>query len=334
MMKHFNLTFFCLSVYTFSLLFSCTNNDHIDSQTEEKTEEQEEATNTEFKGFETAPSSDFITTGTVDVITESTVRYHVFNLTEKPYTVTMVETENHVVIIDLGPGTFAGSELKKYYDAIKKTGHVIITHNHSDHYSGADSFTSLKFYAQTDVATLLNDSSKFGGLYASTVIGVNASQIIGDLTFKFDKVSNTETGENGYIYNEKHKALFAGDLVYNLCHPFLREYTPNSGEDEIDNWITGLNILKDDFSEYNHIFVGHNGYRSDISTVINENIDYLENAQAIIKGIQNIAGNVKATNNQDVVDELIVLYPNYLEAGRDWSLPGAIGTRDPGASWF
>lgn len=162
----------------------------------------------------------------------------------------------------------------------------------------------------------------------------STNKVIGDLTFVFDKVSNAETGENGYIYIEEHKALFAGDLVYNLCHPFLREYTPKDGEDEIDNWIAGLNVLKSNFSEYNHMFVGHNGSRSDIGTSIDENIEYLQNSKGIIKGTQTLSSGSTATTHQEVIDELQLLYPNYLEAGLLWSLPGAIGPNDPGADWF
>ncbi|MBK8505486.1 MAG: hypothetical protein IPL46_26785 [Saprospiraceae bacterium] len=122
--------------------------------------------------------------------------------------------------------------------------------------------------------------------------------MIGDLTFAFDKVSNAETGENGYIYKVKHKIVFAEDLIYNLTHPYLREYTPNDGVDEIDNWVAGLNVLKSNFSDYNHLFVGHNGSRSDVGKVIEENIEYLQNAQGTINGTKTISGGGTATTQK------------------------------------
>lgn len=91
--------------------------------------------------------------------------------------------------------------------------------------------------------------------------------------------------------------------------------------------------MKNNFSDYNHIFVGHNGSRSDVGTVINENISYLQNAQGIIKGTQNIFGGGTATTQQDVIDELQVLYPNYKEGGLFLSLPNAFFPGDPGADW-
>lgn len=284
--------------------------------------------------FGTAPSSSIITTGTVNVITENAVRYHSINFDTAPYTVTIVETENTVVLVDLGPAPVFANELEIYVDAINKSGAVIITHNHGDHYGGAANFTDLDFYAESTVAAQLNNTADFTSMYPNSVIGVTGAEAIGDLTFVFDKVSNAETGENGYVYNEEHKAVFAGDLVYNLSHPYLREYTPNSGGDELDSWMAGLNVLKANFANYNHLFVGHNGSRSDVGTAIEENIEYLQNAQGIIKGKQTISGGGSASTHQEVIDELEVLYPTYLEAGLYLSLPDAFFPGDPGADWF
>lgn len=320
MMKYLKLKFIAIIIMAFTV-FSC-NNDDDDSNSQQVID------------FGTAPSSSIITTGSVNVITENTVRYHTINFDTAPYTVTIVETENNVVLVDLGPAPAFANELEAYVDAINKSGAVIITHNHGDHYGGAANFTDLDFYAESTVASQLNNTADFTSLYPNNVIAVSGSQEIGGLTFVFDKVSNAETGENGYIYNEEHKALFAGDLIYNLSHPYLREYTPNSGDDEIDNWIAGLNVLKAKFANYNHLFVGHNGSRFDVSTAIDENINYLQNAQGIIKGTKTITSGGAATTHQEVIDELEVLYPTYLEAGIYLSLPEAFFPGDPGADWF
>lgn len=320
MMKYLKLKFIAIIIMAFTV-FSC-NNDDDDSNSQQVID------------FGTAPSSSIITTGSVNVITENTVRYHTINFDTAPYTVTIVETENNVVLVDLGPAPTFANELEAYVDAINKSGAVIITHNHGDHYGGAANFTDLDFYAESTVASQLNNTADFTSLYPNNVIAVSGSQEIGGLTFVFDKVSNAETGENGYIYNEEHKALFAGDLIYNLSHPYLREYTPNSGDDEIDNWIAGLNVLKAKFANYNHLFVGHNGSRFDVSTAIDENINYLQNAQGIIKGTKTITSGGAATTHQEVIDELEVLYPTYLEAGIYLSLPEAFFPGDPGADWF
>lgn len=318
-MKHLKVIFGVIAIIAVTLFSSCKEDDNPQP---------------EVVDFEDAPSISLIKTGVVEVITENTVRYHTIDFDAAPYTVTIVETETNIVLVDLGPAPIFADELETYVDAINKPGAVIITHNHGDHYGGAGNFMDLDFYAESTVADQLNNTADFTSLYPNGVIGVNGTQTIGDLAFTFDKISNAETGENGYFYNEEHKIVFPGDLIYNLTHPYLREYSPKDGEDEIDNWVAGLNVLKSNFSDYNHIFVGHNGSRSDVGTVIDENIEYLQNAQGIIKGTQTISGGGTATTHQQVVDELQLLYPTYKEGGIFLSLPEAFFPGDSGADWF
>jgi len=322
MMKYLKFNVFFVGILMSILFVSCS-----------KDEENDQPITTVIE-FGEAPSAALITTGVVNVITENTVRYHTFDFAAAPYTVTVVETENNVVIVDLGPAPDFAVELEAYVDAIDKPGAIIITHNHGDHYGGAGNFSDLELFAESTVANQLNNSSEFTDLYGGNAVGVSGTQVIGDLTFTFDKVSNAETGENGYVYNEEHRVVFSGDLIYNLTHPYLREYTPNDGVDEVDNWVAGLNILKANFSDYNHLFVGHNGSRSDVGMVIEENINYLQTAQSIIKGTQSLSGGIMAGTQQQVVDELLQLYPSYKEGGLLLSLPDAFFPGDPGASWF
>ncbi|WP_339925245.1 MBL fold metallo-hydrolase [uncultured Cyclobacterium sp.] len=320
-MKYLRLNLWGMALIALALFTACDNDD-------------DKSPGIEMVDFGASPSSALISTGEVNVITENTVRYHTFNFDVAPYTVTLVETKNNIVIVDLGPAPVFADELKTYVDEINKPGAVIITHNHGDHYGGAGSFTDWDFYAETAVANQLNNTEDFTNVYSKNVIGISGNQTIGELEFTFNKVSNAETGENGYFFNEEHKILFPGDLVYNLTHIYLREYTPNDADDEIDNWVTGLNLLKAEFSNYNHLFVGHNDSRSDVAKVLEENIDYLMNAQALIKGSQQLTNGGYATSQQEVVDELQLLYPNYKVGGLMLSLPEAFFPGDPGADWF
>ncbi len=323
-MKNFQLKFFSLIILAITV-YACNDDDR---------RPKDDIPQIEVVDFGDAPSGLLITTGTVNVITENTVRYHTINFTTDTYTVTIVETENNIVIVDLGPAPNFATELEAYVDVINKTGAVIITYNHGDHYGGAENFTDLDFYAESTVAGQLNSTDDFTTLYPNAVTGVSGSQTIGDLEFAFDKVSNAETGENGYVYNPEHKILFSGDLVYNLAHPYLREYTPKDEVDEIDNWIAGLNALKTQFSDYNYLFVGHNDSRTDISTAIDENIAYLQDAQDLIKGTKTLTAGDAASISTEVIDELQLLYPNYLVGALLLSLPDAFFPGDPSADWF
>lgn len=118
-MKHLKLNFLFIALAAATLFVSCDSDD--------------DNAQTEVVDFGTAPSSALITTGTVNVITENTVRYHTINFGTTPYTVTVIETESNLVIVDLGPASTFADELETYVDVINKPGAVIITHNHGDH---------------------------------------------------------------------------------------------------------------------------------------------------------------------------------------------------------
>ncbi|RLD54042.1 MAG: hypothetical protein DRJ05_15380, partial [Bacteroidetes bacterium] len=300
-----------------------------------KDEEENENPPSTTVDFGTPPSAGIVTTGTVEVITEDNVRYHVI-VAVNVCTVTIVETETDVVMIDLGPAFIQnfGTQIKAYADDIGKPISVIITHAHGDHFGNIDKFESSVVYAETSVVSELAANTTFAGLYTGEVTAVESSLTIGGLVFSFDKVSNAETNENAYIYLAAEKALFAEDLIYNQAHNYIREYTPLTAPDELTNWLNGLNELKTQFGGYSHVFVGHNGTRSDISTVIDENIAYLSDAQGLIKGTKQLTAGGFASTNQQVVDELASLYPDYVISALNLSLPDAFYPGDPGADWF
>ncbi|MFK7980347.1 MAG: MBL fold metallo-hydrolase [Saprospiraceae bacterium] len=286
--------------------------------------------------FGTAPSLS-ITNGTVEVITEDMVRYHTIVFGEL-VTAVIVESETGVTLIDVAFsfGNFpdAGTELRAYTDAIGKPINVIITHAHQDHYGNIANFADATIYAETkNVPALLADPI-FMGLFSGTVNGVSGAQEIGGIEFVFDNLSNTETSENGYVSIPAYKSVFPGDLVFNLSHAFIREYTPLDDTDELEIWITGLNKMKSDFNNYNHIFMGHNGRRTDIADVFDENIAYLTDAQGLIKGTKELTAGGFATSVQEVVDELLLLYPNHKPGGLYLALPDGFFPGDPGATWF
>lgn len=317
MKTNFSKTFkviLSLSLITFFVI-ACNNDD--------------DATTT----FSTAPNASILSNGTVEIITQNTVRYHVLNF-DAGETSTIVETGTTATLIDVGSGGDVGAEMRTYADAIGKTLSIIITHDHPDHYGNISNFTDVPVYAHTDAAADLAADTGFTNMYSTAINVVSDSQTIGNLEFKFANIPNAETAENGYIFIPSVGALFPGDLVYNGRHNYIREYTPLDNVDELGNWIAGLNQLKTDFGDYNRVFVGHVGTRTDISTLIDENIAYLTDAQGLIKGTKELTAGGFATSVQEVVDELTLLYPNLSTGALLFALPDAFFPGDPGAEWF
>lgn len=287
--------------------------------------------------FGNAPSSSMITNGTVEVITEDTIRYHVLIFGDL-VTSTIVETEIGSVIVDVAfafdPFPNSGTELRAYADAIGKPIDVVITHAHRDHYGNIANFADVNVYAETANAAELLADAIFTGMFSGAVNAISGGTQLAGIDMVFDNVSNTETSENGYISIPSEKSLFLGDLIFNQSHAFIRDYTPLDDIDELDLWIAGLNDIKSDFGNYSRVFIGHNGYRTDVDVTLDENIAYLADSQALIKGTKALTDGGFATSVQEVTNELSRLYPDYKNGGLLLALPDGMFPGDPGAVWF
>jgi glyoxylase-like metal-dependent hydrolase (beta-lactamase superfamily II) len=293
--------------------------------------------------FDAAPSQSLVASGTVEVVTEDNVRYHVLTFGDR-WTSTMVESETELTIVDVGINaappnsgidlTNSGKELRAYANAINKPMSVIVTHPHVDHFMNLDNFTDIPVYAETKNAAALLADAGFKNVYPGNVTSVAGTRSIGGFEFHFGNVSGTEAPENGYLYIPSEKAVFSGDLTAVNRHSYIRDYTPLDGTDELDTWIAALRDMESQFRDYDYIFVGHVGYETDVAGNFDKAIGYLTDAQGLIKGTKSLTSGGKATSVQEVVDELKLLYPNYGEGGLLFALPNAFFPGDPGALWF
>ncbi len=289
--------------------------------------------------FGTPPSSTLITNGSVTVLDESLVRYHVinFNALGGILTSTLIESEKHLVIIDVAfdpLGTGIGDDLRNYADAIGKQISIAITHAHSDHYGNIGKFTDFPVYAHTDVATALNAAQDFTSLYSKDILTINNPTMIGDFVYDIKTIINAEAEVSGVILIPSLKAVFVGDLATNKSHMGISSYTPKDDFDELTNWISALNTFKSDYGDYNYIFVGHNGFRDNPVTLIDESINYLQDAQGLIKGTKQLTSGGTAATVLEVTDELDILYPDWSIGALLFSLPDALFPGSPGADWF
>jgi glyoxylase-like metal-dependent hydrolase (beta-lactamase superfamily II) len=294
--------------------------------------------------FSPAPTPSIAANAKVDVITKENVRYHVFTYGDR-WSANIVESENEITLVDVGINnsggaiitgdiTKSGDEIRAYANALNKPMSIIITHPHVDHFLNLDKFNDIKVYAETKNAAALNRDETFKQVYGKEAIGVSGSRVIGGMEFHFGNVSGTEAEENGYVYIPSEKAVFTGDLTAINRHSFIRGYTPLDGVDELTIWMDALKEMKTKFDNYEHVFVGHVGYETNVKGNFDRTIAYLGDAQGLIKGTKNLTAGRKATSNVEVIDELKALYPNYGDGGLLFSLPNAFFPGDPGAIWF
>lgn len=294
--------------------------------------------------FSQAPDPTILKSGTVEVVTNGNVRFHVLNVGTR-WTSTIVESEKEITIVDVGINNTggaiipqdisnSGTEIRAYADAIKKPMSIIITHPHIDHFANLDKFKDIKVFAETKNAAALNRDATFTQLYGSTAEAVSGSRVIGGFEYHFGNVSGTEAEENGYVYIPSVKAVFTGDLTAVNRHSFIRDYTPLDNVDELSIWINTLRDMKTKFSGYNYVFVGHLGYETNVASNFDNTINYLSDAQGLIKGTKNLGAGGRATTVQQVVNELKVLYPSYGDGGLLFALPNSFFPGDPGSRWF
>lgn len=292
--------------------------------------------------FAATPDASLVKSGTVEVVTEDNVRYHVLNFGQR-WTSTIVESETELILVDVGinvaPNSTtdlsnSGKELRAYANAINKPMSVIITHDHIDHFLNLDNFRDVPVYAEASTAALLKNDPAFTSAYPGNVTGITGAKSIGGFEFHFGNVSGTEAPENGYVYIPSEKAVFTGDLTAINRHSYIRDYTPLDGTDELSVWIAALKDMKSQHRDYDYIFVGHLGYETNVAGNFDKTIAYLTDAQGLIKGTKTLQSGGKATSVREVVDELKLLYPNYGEGALLFALPDAFFPGDPGAQWF
>lgn len=292
--------------------------------------------------FAATPDASLVKSGTVEVVTEDNVRYHVLNFGQR-WTSTIVESETELILVDVGinvaPNSTtdlsnSGKELRAYANAINKPMSVIITHDHIDHFLNLDNFRDVPVYAEASTAALLKNDPAFTSAYPGNVTGITGAKSIGGFEFHFGNVSGTEAPENGYVYIPSEKAVFTGDLTAINKHSYIRDYTPLDGTDELSVWIAALKDMKSQHRDYDYIFVGHIGYETNVTGNFDKTIAYLTDAQGLIKGTKTLQSGGKATSVREVVDELKLLYPNYGEGALLFALPDAFFPGDPGAQWF
>lgn len=228
----------------------------------------------------------------------------------------IIETNDHLVLIDTQYLLPFAAELKEFLASIKKPiERIIISHSHPDHWFGNELFKDQKIFALQEVRSILEqagdvmiESYQFlndnGPLIptAKTLPKFTLNEgtfTVDSVEFSVIKFTDAEDSVIAGIEILKENILIAQDIVYDSTHAFTAQLT-----DVQNNWIEILESIKS--KNYSLILGGH-GIPSE-GDIITPAIAYLNDAAATIQKALN-EGTDKESKTQIYSQAMIEKYP-------------------------
>lgn len=201
-----------------------------------------------------------------------THRTHIFTAPESAFFVNsfILEGERSVVVIDAQFLISSAMALQgKVLSIGKPMAGLILTHPHPDHYNGAatllDGMPHVPIFATRKVAEGIISTAELKRAYWTPTYGDDYPQefrfpdrilapeetlTIDDIVLKVDELGPGESQEMVVLYAPKTKELFASDLVYSACHPWL-------AEDRSNLWLAQLDDVAARYHEARAVHAGH-----------------------------------------------------------------------------
>ncbi len=219
-------------------------------------------------------------------------------------TSTILELQDRLIIIDFQFADPFAREFRAYADSLgKKIDRAYLTHGHPDHWMGSIAFQDVKTYALPEVVEfvkakgdgMIKRKGKPGAVPNFAGIIAPGVEKIGDFTMEFSKYDNSESNHALLIALPDLGTLVAQDLLYSNTHLFL-------GNDNFDNWITSLQKMEKQYKDYQWFIPGHGDPRA-TSSIFNENIDYLKEA--------NTAFSTGGGDLNIIKENLLTAFPGY-----------------------
>ncbi len=219
------------------------------------------------------------------------------------------------LVIDSGPTYLYAKEASEQISRIKPLPikHVINTHVHDDHWLGngyyiengatvlgSESFDDIDVHQKTRMQNRISEEAYSGTIpvLPQGTLKEDKTIIIADKRVILMQVEEkAHTQDDVYVYIPSHKALFAGDLVFNDRLPSLRD-------GDINGWISALEKIKEMDIE---ILVGGHGLRTDRGS-LELTLNYLKELKKGIRAILDRGGDIS-----DAVKELSM--PHYANEG-------------------
>jgi glyoxylase-like metal-dependent hydrolase (beta-lactamase superfamily II) len=242
--------------------------------------------------------------GTVVQVRRGPLTLHTYVAPDASAAVTthIIETANSLVVVDTQFLQTFSRDARAYIDSLSKPiERVILSHEHPDHWMGANNFADAPFYATEATMTNTNtaiDSGTVANLAgilgesevpdepnAPTEVLSTDAETIDGVAFEYTIYANHESAESLVIRLPEANTLIVQDLLYNNVHFF-------PGMDR-DNWLTVLQTLRAE-AEGDLLLVGHGLPTSfgeldlgiEYLTFVQETIPTVENADELIAALQ------------------------------------------------
>nr|WP_320027177.1 MBL fold metallo-hydrolase [uncultured Acetobacterium sp.] len=230
----------------------------------------------------------------------------------------IIETSNHLILVDTQYLLPFATELKEYLSGIKKPiERIIISHSHPDHWFGNEFFQDQKIFALQEVRAILEqagdaivESYQFmnenDSLVPTAKTLPNSTLKEGLFTldgveFSVIKFTDIEDAIIAGIEILKENILIAQDIVYDFTHAFTAELA--NGQNK---WIEILESIQS--KNYSLILGGHG--TPSAGDILTPAIAYLHDATiAIQKALKE--GNDKESKTQIYSQSMLGKYPEF-----------------------
>ena len=253
--------------------------------------------------------------GKVTITLTPTGRIHTYTAPAMAGGVTthMIETDDSLILVDAQLMKPFGAEAAGYAAGLGKSiDRVILSHEHPDHWFGAENFDAPLVATETtvdNVSATINDGSSraqadsFGDMAPTDLrtpeVGISlGTETINGLTFAFSAYENAEGFENLVVLLPDAQTAILQDLLYNGIYFF-------PGFDRV-TWIAALEDLRTTLKAdgYSTILPGH-GVPTTLGA-LDEGIEFLTFLEEQFN---------TAESGQAVADAVAARYPSYDAAG-------------------
>ena len=243
----------------------------------------------------------------VSIFTSGDLKIHTFHGISNSH---IIETANELRVIDAQMKLSQAQQLKEYIQTLgKPLKQVILSHNHPDHWFGAQVLENIAPIASSE--QVANDLKTGGGRYIklmakklgedmpSAVIVPSERITLGaqnwdGLEVIVEEYAEQEAHHSTLFKLPLHKIIIGQDMFYNNMFLVASEKERNK------NWLKILeNFAENEAKEYSTIMVGH-GKASDPS-IFQQNIEYLKALDATMS---------KGLTQEETTASLIKQFPN------------------------